>query len=76
MDARRSWVIDSGDVAVGRALSSHWEKRLRMDNCMLAETVVVTLGTGIAVSASERRASSRVVGGLSSVELPEDERAW
>ena len=75
MDARRSWLKGSGVGAVGRALRSHWEKRLRRDDCMLAETVVVTDGTVTAISASERRVSSRGVGGLSSVELPEDERA-
>lgn len=36
---------------------------------------VVTEGTGAGVSLSARRASRRGVGGLSSVELPDEERA-
>ena len=36
---------------------------------------MVTEGTGAGVSLSARRASSRGVGGLSSVELPDEERA-
>ena len=37
--------------------------------------VVITEGTGTGVSLSARRVSRRGVGGLSSVELPDEDRA-
>ncbi len=46
-----------------------------MDGWALLEMDVVTEGTGTGVSLSARRASRRGVGGLSSVELPDEERA-
>ena len=63
VEARRSG-SGSGVGGAGRAFSSHWEKRLRIE----------LLGMAGGVSLSARRASRRGVGGLSRVELPVEER--